>query len=167
MRGNPSRAPRIYSYLDCKLPKIPEDFTLIIDTREQSPLFVGRIPKGLNIQSGTLKHGDYSIKGLEDKVCIERKQISDFLSYIGTERKHTKSKLDAMSNMTYKALVLECSQVFEIPSFSRLTPEHLRGFFISAEVRYGLHVLIHPDRRYIERWVLDRLIKVYNLLREV
>ncbi len=167
MREHRGTAPKIFSYLELKPAIIPDNFILIIDTREQSPLFVGRLPKGLRIESATLKHGDYSIKGFEDKVCVERKEISDFLTYIGKDRNHTKSKLELMKPMFYKALIVEARDIFEIPGYSAIHPEVIRAFLLSAEVRYGLHILIHPDRKYIEKWVLDRLVKVYNILREV
>ena len=52
---------------------IPPEMIVIVDTREQRPLFnTARIPKGLTLTSGTLADGDYSIRGFEDKICFER-----------------------------------------------------------------------------------------------
>jgi ERCC4-type nuclease len=60
--------------------KIPPGLVLVQDTREQQPLFA--VPQdGLEVVSGTLPHGDYSIKGFEQKFVIERKKISDFFSF--------------------------------------------------------------------------------------
>ena len=83
-----------------KKPKIPDGFILVQDTREQLPLFA-RLPKGLIIKSDTLKVGDYSIEGFQDIITIERKNISDLLTFIGGERKKTIEKLKVMSQMEY------------------------------------------------------------------
>jgi len=85
-----------------QLPPIPDNFTLIQDTREQLPLFTPERQSRdttflyrdeLLITTGTLHNGDYSVIGYENKVCIELKRLSDFLSYLGTERKKTEHKL--------------------------------------------------------------------------
>ena len=65
----------------------PQGFVLVIDTRERNPLCTA--VKGLTVCRDTLKDGDYSIRGFEDRFAVERKQVSDFFSYIGRERKKT------------------------------------------------------------------------------
>ena len=154
------------SGIEFKKTKIPKDFALIVDTREATPLFT-RIPPGLTIISRSLKHGDYSILGFEDKVCIERKQTSDFLSYIGSERQRTKKKLIAMDGMLWKSLVVETENPYDLPYYSKLTVEHVRAFLISAKIRYGMHIYWSKSKEDIQRYVLDHLVKCYNILREV
>lgn len=144
---------------------IPKGFVLVVDTREQLPFFTGE--QLFPITRKTLHHGDYSVLGMENMVCVERKQTSDFLSYIGSERKKTTRKLTAMKDMYWKALVIETENPFDIPDYSRMIPEHIRGNLVSICVRYGLHVYWHKDRTELERWVIDRLVKCYNVLREV
>lgn len=93
-----------YNSLIWKKTDIPEGFILVVDTREQYPLF-DPIPKGLCIVRDTVKIGDYTVKGLEDKVAIERKMESDFFNYIGKDRDNTIKKLESMSKMYFSALV--------------------------------------------------------------
>ena len=52
------------------------DFIIIIDTSEQDPFFSGRnAPKGiLTIRDNLKPHGgDYSLRGFEHEIIIERK----------------------------------------------------------------------------------------------
>ena len=148
--------------------KIPEDMVVIQDTREQKPLF-RRPPKGLIIQSDTLTDGDYSIKGFTDKFTVERKQISDFYSYIGKERKKTEEKLQRLSRFQFAALVIEATETEILMGydFCKLSPECARQALVSFEIRYGLHTYYSNSRHDIARWILDRMIKFWKVAHEV
>ena len=145
----------------------PDGFILVIDTREQKPLCT-RI-KGLNSLVETVRDGDYTIKGFEDKFAIERKQTSDFYGYIGKERVKTVKKLKRLAQFDFAALVIEASMddLLSPNLYSSISPEVARGFLTSVNVRYGIHVYLDRSRKQIERWMLDRMIKYYKLVREV
>ncbi len=55
---------------------------IIVDTRETVPLF--ECPP---CTRGTLRNGDYSLRGFEDVIAIERKSISDLFGSVGNGRK--------------------------------------------------------------------------------
>jgi ERCC4-type nuclease len=145
----------------------PQDFVLVIDTREQNPLCTA--VKGLTICRKTLKDGDYSIRGFEDRFTVERKQVSDFFSYIGKERRRTVQKLKRLETFDFAALVIEASidDLFSPQLYSQLSPEVVRQFFASANARYGLHVYCDRSRKKIEMWIIDRAIKFFKVRREV
>ena len=151
--------------------KIPNDFVLIQDTREQRPLFETP-PEGLQVVTKTLYHGDYSIKGFEDRFAVERKQFSDFYSYIGRERQRTVKKMEQFRTISltggFAALVIEATESDILSGYhmSRVTPETARQALISFEVRYGINVYYSKSRSEIRRWILDRAIKFYRLMRE-
>lgn len=144
----------------------PEDFILIIDTREQRPLCQG--VKGLVSVTDTVKHGDYTIKGFEDKFAIERKQITDFYSYIGKERKRTEKKIKALSQMDFAAIIIEAGidDILFPQLYSQVSPEVARQFLVSVNVRYDIHTYLDRDRGNLERWMLDRAIKYFKVMRE-
>lgn len=149
--------------------KIPPGFVLIKDTREQLPLFEDP-PAGLIIVTATLHHGDYSVRGFEDRIGIERKQMSDLYSYVGKEREKTVRKLEKLSRLDFAALVVEASfEDLKVPySFSsRITPEMIRQFIVSVNVRYNVHVFCDRDRRNLEQYIVDRCLKYYKIQREV
>ena len=107
--------------------EFPDGFVLIQDTREQRPLF-NSPPQGLEIVIDTLHQGDYSVRGFEDKFCIERKQISDFYGYIGKERDRTIRKMEEFKDMPFAGLVIEASEADILNGFhlSRMSPETAR-----------------------------------------
>lgn len=153
---------------------IPDDFILIQDTREQKPLFdPASLPPNLTVINKALKDGDYSIKGFEHLFAIERKQMSDFYSYITSERTKTLNKMRRFRGIKesggWVGLVIEETELslFQGHQFSRVTKEHVRGSITSFEIRYGVHVYYSDSRTQIARWCLDRAIKFYNVMREI
>jgi len=146
----------------------PDGFVLVIDTREQAPLFI-KPPKGLLTVRDTLKHGDYSIKGFEDKICFERKRVTELYSFVAAERDKAVKKLTAMKDLSYKALVIEGveKEVLSPQIFTKVSPEAVRQALVSFEIRYGLHIYYGRNREDIERWILDRCIKFFKIMREV
>ena len=148
--------------------EIPEGFILKVDTREQTPLF-DPIPKGLCIVRDTVTVGDYTVKGFEDKLAIERKGLSDFFSYIGSERDRTVKKLERMSEMYFSALVVQVEECDLYSPFipTKLSHEHVRGFLKCLRVKYRIPYIITDDKDYIERYILDSLTYAFSHLREV
>lgn len=159
---------------------IPDGFVLVQDTREQLPLF-SRPPKGLTITTNTLPIGDYSIQGFESSIAIERKQLSDLISFIGKERARTIDKLNRMRELDFAALVIEAEEIELLHTLDQTLREdlglysaeqvqikssHIRGFLISCNIRYGIHTYLTRNRDDIARWVIDRLIKYYNYKRK-
>jgi len=165
--------------------------TIVIDTREQLPLFIvkkGKLPKGpftgklktlnpytgeLNIIIDKVNYGDYTLSGHEFEFAIERKQMSDFYAYIGRERKKTTRKMQEFSDIVneggWAALVIEASESDVLSGYmmSQVPPEVARGFLNSWRVRYGLHTYMSRERKMIERFVMDSMIKFYNIKKEV
>ena len=148
--------------------KFPEGMTVLVDTREQTPLFGTRLPKGLNICSCTLHNGDYSLKGFESQFAIERKGISDLISYCSSEREKTKAKMLRFKKMEWVGLVIEAreSDLYRPYLHSSVAPELIRQCLVSFSVRYGVHVYI-GNRENICRWVLDHCIKYYRVKHEL
>lgn len=152
--------------------KIPAGFVLVQDTREQKPLF-DQSMDGLLVVTDTLPFGDYSLRGFEDRFCVERKQISDFFTYIGKERDRTKRKMEEFRNIIssggYVGLVIEALESDLLSGYvmSRISPETARQALVSFEVRCGLHIYYSRSREDIKRWILDRAIKFFKTMREV
>jgi len=54
--------------------------------------------------TATLPYGDYTIKGFEDRFSIERKQMSDFYTYIGKEHDRTGKKMEQFREMVSRGV---------------------------------------------------------------
>ncbi len=147
--------------------KVPDGFTLIIDTRENDPLFQ-RPPKGLPIIRTTLETGDYSILGFEGKIAVERKTIPDLLSCLGNDRERFKRELEKLQGYEWKAIVVEGaeSELYQFHDFSLMHPESVRQSLVSINIRYGVQFYFNQKREGLERWILDHLIKFWRVKRE-
>lgn len=81
----------------------PERLCAIADTREQTPLSL--LP--LKVERGTLDTGDYSIKGLEHVVTVERKSLQDLVMCCGRERERFDREIQRLLAYPCKAMVIE------------------------------------------------------------
>jgi ERCC4-type nuclease len=159
--------PRANGSCELKPHKIPEDMVVIIDTREQNPLWLPKPMKDLVITRGTLQNGDYSLRGHEKSFAIERKQ-NDLFAYLTSEREKTKIKLERLKEYEFKALVIEFEEdeLYMPHFFTDISPEVIRQSLISFEIKYGLHVF-YGDRKALERKVLDWMIYYWKFKRVV
>lgn len=65
---------------------------------------------GYDEQVSKLDTGDYSISGLEDILCIERKKsVFEIANNIGKDNIRFESELNRMKNFKYKYIILEFS----------------------------------------------------------
>lgn len=159
--------PRANGSCELKPHIIPKDMIVIIDTREQNPLWLPKPMKDLVITRGTLSNGDYSLRGHESTFAIERKQ-NDIFAYLTSERERTKVKLERLKRYEFAALVIEFEEdeLYMPHFFTEISPEVIRQSLISFEIKYGIHVF-YGDRKALERKVLDWMIYYWKIKRMV
>ena len=81
----------------------PEQVCAIVDSREQHPLDL----RPLRTVQGTLPTGDYSLKGLENIVAIERKSLGDLLCCVGSDRSRFDREIQRLLGYPTRAVVVE------------------------------------------------------------
>lgn len=142
------------------------DFTIIIDTREQCPFdFYHQTPNQPLTERGTLKTGDYSIKGLENKITIERKSLIDLFGSMGKGRRRLEAEFLRMSKFDYAAIVIESnlSNIFtNPPGRSKMNPKAVFRTLISWSVKYNVCVWPMWNREAAERVTYLLLKKYYD-----
>jgi len=143
---------------------IPDGFIMIVDTREQLPLFKSKpwiISHGLN-------SGDYSIQGFENIITIERKSIPDLLGTLGKGRVRFEKELNRMSEYKWKGLLIEGleNDVYQPNDFSSMHPNSIYHSLAAIETKWGVGVYYAKDKKHARWWVLSRLVKLYRYLRE-
>ncbi len=146
-------------------PKIPSGLVLVIDTREQAPYKPGGVPSITN----KLDYGDYSIKGFENQVSIERKSLEDFYRSIGKDRKRFKHMLERMQEAEFKGLLIEAyeDEVLEPElSYSSIHSNSVYSTITSLEVKYNLHVYM-GSRKDCENKLINWLVYFYRMKRRV
>lgn len=130
---------------------------IVIDTREQAPLAFS-----LPMETGTLVTGDYSIKGLERFIAIERKSPNDLVSCLKSgQRERFERELSRGRGLDYFALVVECglADLARGDYRSRMLPRAVVQSLLAFSVRYRLPVFFCPGRVYAGRVVESLLLK--------
>jgi ERCC4-type nuclease len=145
------------------------NFTIIIDTQEKKLGIKGYNFKTIKPQPLTerkhLKTGDYSIKGLEDKITIERKSLIDLFGSVGTGRKKLEAEFQRMSEFDYAALMIESSLagIFtNPPSRSKMLPKAVFRTIISWSVKYNVCIFPMWNRESAERVTYLILKRYYD-----
>lgn len=91
---------------------IPDPITVIADTREQRPWAFD--PTRFVVERGTLQTGDYTVKGLESRLRVERKSLGDFVGTIIGDWLRFRRELNRLAFFDVSLIVVEAdlSDVF-------------------------------------------------------
>lgn len=81
---------------------------ILTDTREQLPYTFSKYP--VQTEFAALAAGDYSLKGFQDRVAVERKSIDDLIGcLIGSDRNRFEKELARAGSFERFAVVIEAS----------------------------------------------------------
>ena len=150
--NNPSKERCPYTFkLKNRTPR--DTFTILVDSREQTPW---NFSSETDCERATLSTGDYSIKGLEDYIAIERKVLEDFIGCCGKQRDRFKKELERMRGYWVKAVVIEGTmhQIVNAKYRSRINPSCVIGAMASWTARYGIPFILAGDRQQAEKFSL-------------
>lgn len=147
---------------------MPRSFEVIVDTKEKQPwdLVSSEI---IGKEYKALKTGDYTVKGLEDIICIERKgSISEIAQNLSQKR--FKKELERMKPYRFKYLMIEggLTELINYPLGSnlpqkivskiRVNGKYLLRCINRIQVKYGVHVVFGGNRENTE-WIAINLMK--------
>lgn len=127
------------------------DLVIIQDTREQTPLVFTEAA----VEVATLATGDYSLKGFENKVCIERKSLPDILQSLGQERERFMREVHRMRAYEYAGIVIEANltTLYLGEWRSQITPQSVIGSLQALSAKYGIHVLLADNKELAAKTV--------------
>ena len=133
-----------------------ESITITIDTREQTP-YRFQIPSHVC----TVPVGDYSIKGLEDCIAIERKTLDDLIGCLTTGRERFEKELQRGRAFDYFGLVVEgsLSDLANGRYKSKMIPKSAVESLLAFSVRYRLPIFFCENRKYGARVTESLLCK--------
>ncbi len=134
----------------------PEQVVAICDTREQLPLKLAP----LQTVPGTLTTGDYSVRGLQHVIAIERKGLSDLLGCCGVDRERFEREVQRLMAYPCRALVVEATwpDIERGEWRSKIKPQSVTGSLL-AWIGGGLPVIMAGDHERAGRYV-SRLLFV-------
>lgn len=135
-----------------KLPAEPsaESLIAICDSREQLQLDLSP----MRVEIGTLATGDYSVKGLEKVIAIERKSAEDMLACIGRERERFDREIQRLLAYPVRAVVVEAGwQFFERGDWrGNVTPNAAIGSLLGW-ITAGVPIVMAYDHERAGRFV--------------
>ena len=143
-------------------------YKILIDTREKFPYSFFRH----NSEIVKLDIGDYTIEGMEDILCIERKSsVSEFAGWI--TQKKSKKQIEKMQEYQFKYLVLEFTleDVFKYPVGSGIPKKawsklRVKSKFLASELlrlsSLGIEICYCSDRTNAENRVLNIIDNAYK-----
>jgi len=153
---------------------INDEFTIIIDTREQKPWSF----ENYTIANQKLDTGDYSIEGLENLLAIERKRnISEFANNI-TEKRF-KDVINRLSKIKHSFILFEFDfeKVVTYPIGSdipkrlwqkiRVSPAYILKNIIDLQVNHNIHVMFCGNSKNAEIIATAIMKKVYKENKDV
>jgi len=130
--------------------------TILIDSREQAPLPVGKF---MATSTAGLYTGDYSVLGFDDAFAVERKSIADLTaSLVGTNRERFERELLRLRSMRFKRLLVvgSPSDIERHAYRSKIPPKSVFASLAAYEVRFDLPVVWQAGEieaaRLVCRW---------------
>lgn len=147
-----------------------DDFTIIIDTREQKPWTF----ENHTTANHKLDTGDYSIQGLENLVTIERKRnVAEIANNITESR--FQDVIDRLSKIKYSFILLEfdLQNVLDYPIGStipkrlwskiRITPAFLLKHLLELQLEHNIKVIFCGSSSNAEKMALSILKKIHRI----
>jgi len=149
---------------------MPRKITIIHDDREKIPWTQKYFGSDFKIETKRLKVGDYTIKGMENIVCIERKMDWKEIALNISSKKYTKNfkkELVAMQSFPIRFLIIndEFSSLPGMRRFSNhVTPIVVANWILKIEMEYGISVMpIGPRHSSVAKHITRDLFKrVFN-----
>jgi hypothetical protein len=128
------------------------DFTVIKDTREQEGYYFSKYSTCSGMVERKLDTGDYSIEGMEEIICIERKGCVEELAINLGQKKHPfMNEISRMKEFPHKFIILEFSldDLVNFPENTRIPEKQKSKLKISGKymlkclMEFQLHDNIH------------------------
>ena len=136
-------------------------FEVIVDTRERTGWDFSDYELVTGSVNTKLDTGDYSIVGLEDRICIERKKSVQELAQNVTQDRF-KREMERMAEFPHKFLLLEFDMydVANYPVGSELPKRlwdklkikgpYIFSFLDNIQLDYGINVVFCGSRQYAQ-----------------
>jgi ERCC4-type nuclease len=153
------------------------DFTIIRDTREQTP-WEFHYEHTVAEEIATLKTGDYAVKGMEDKLCIERKGcIEELASNLGRDYARFARELARMDKYPHAFIICEFSmkdlieypyhrQNAQLQKTSKITGRYLLKVIMEIQLKYNVKIMFAGNKYFANKAALSLMKRIYERYRE-
>ena len=130
---------------------------ILVDSREQLPFAFAGYP--VEVSVGALEAGDYSVRGFERRVVVERKSLTDLVGCLGGDRDRFERELQRLKACDVAAVIVE-------EPMDALRQGHYRGNLnpysawqsvLAFMQRYRVPFIFCTDRADAEQTTFDLL----------
>ena len=147
-----------------KAPLLP----IIIDTREQHHWNFYEDEDKATTTRCKLDTGDYSVRGYENKICVERKSLIDWVNTIVNNHNRFHVELLRMRDYDRSFVIIEGSvddimhKKYETPAIKRnISPETIIKMSIGIMMKYPWVQVVLADNRYSAKIVALNILRQY------
>lgn len=143
-------------------------FTIIQDTREQ----VGKgwrfntTAKTNKMEREKLDVGDYSIKGLEHIIFIERKTVGDLWGTLGNPKNYERflKEMERAKDHAIKFLIIEgtLADINKGYGYSKVPQSVIHGKLFSLQLKHGMQVVFAGRKDTARTYVRKLLEKLHR-----
>lgn len=139
---------------------------ILIDTREQ--LSLDFTSYDCKVETTSLQSGDYSIKGFDLKVGIERKSENDLLGSLTQGRKRFEAELTRLRGYELKAVICETNwhRLANGLYQSKMNKYSCMQSIIGLSVRYGIQFVMAENRKGAAYFIFHTLRHYFEQKRD-
>ena len=155
----------------------PPEFTIIQDTREQTP-WSFNFEYTVAQEISTLQTGDYTIQGMEDVLCIERKGcIEEFATNLGKDFSRFKKELIRMDKFPHSFIICEfpLKDLIEYPfhnhnarlqQVAKIGGKYLLKQIMEIQLDHKVKIMFCSNRFYAQQLALSLMKRTYERYRQ-
>jgi ERCC4-type nuclease len=141
--------------------------TILYDTREKTPWTGKELGPEFQFIKTTLTTGDYTIKGMEKHLRIERKaSISELENNLSTKknRERFNRAMKRLGEYPYRCLIItdDASTIYLRRYRSQMTADMMAKLLADVSINYGVPLFfISKDDRPTSKWFIRTIFKNY------
>lgn len=130
------------------------NYQIIVDTREQRPLWKKTIFQKLDVGDYSFKHNEIDFSNI---IAIERKSLSDLFGTLGQGHLRFKKEISKALNLSYFAIVIDGSltqiitKKFDGGEFIKMKGETISKILFTLHLKYGINVFFSKGRNDSKR----------------
>lgn len=124
---------------------------IITDSRENHPYWTDNVQK--------LDVGDYTIKGHQHRISIERKSLADLFQTLGKGHKRFKQELKRSESLDYFAIVIDgtytqaLKKYFPHSHYTQMKGEVIIKILFTLHIKYGINIFFCDGRAEAKKLV--------------
>lgn len=138
--------------------------TILKDSREKDGWNFRASQNCNGMQIEKLDTGDYSLKGYENLIMIERKSVADLWGTLTAGKERFYREMERAKEIPARFLVIEgnIADINKGFAYSKVGPNYIHGFLISLQIKYGVHVIFAGRKDLAQEYVRRLLAKLYK-----